>query len=98
MLDKLDTADRQLADIADRLTRIIRRQTGPIQAFSVTSRLREDLALDSIHMMSIACEVEEEFDVVLSDDAIDGASTVQSLVDAVAAEIEEREADRERRR
>lgn len=95
MLDKMDVADKKLLDIADRVERIVRRQTGPIATISVTSRLHEDLAMDGIHLMSIACEIEEEFDVVLSDGAIDGVVTVQSLIEAVAVEIEESEREKD---
>lgn len=92
MLDKLSVIDAALLEIADQLTKMILDQCGPTTpSFSVTSRLTDDIGIDAIDRMSIACSIEERFDVVLSDDEIDEANTVQDLIDAIALAVAEKE-------
>ncbi len=94
MLDKMGVADAALLDIADRITKMIIEHGGPtLPAFSVTSRLSEDMGIDAIDRMTLACTIEETFDVMISDDAVDAAATVQDLIDAVALAVGEKMAD-----
>ncbi len=44
------------------------------------TKLREDLGIDSLDMASIACEVEEEFEVEIPDDAVYNVITVGDVI------------------
>lgn len=97
MLDKMDVTERKLEDIAERVQRAIRRQCGPsAPPFTATTKLCEEMAFDNIDRMTLACEIEEEFDVLLSDDVVDNVSTVQDVIDAVAMAIGEKEQEADR--
>lgn len=97
MLDKLEVNDRKLEDIAERVHRSIRRQCGPsAPPFSVTTNLCEEMGFDNIDRMTLACEIEEEFNVLLSDDVVDTVATVQDVIDAVALAIGEKEQEADR--
>ena len=47
------------------------------------SSIKEDLGADSLDMVEIVMEIEEEFDVILDDDVAERCQTVADLVAAV---------------
>lgn len=77
------------AHIAEDIGLILARHA-PLASITEQSQLQHDLAFDSIDRMSIACEVEDTFGVLLSDDVVDGLTDVASLIDAVCAAVEAR--------
>lgn len=60
----------------------------PLATVAEGSHLRDDLAIDQLDLMSIACDVEDTFHVLLSDDVVDGLTDVASLIDAICAAVE----------
>ena len=48
--------------------------------------LLSDLGLNSLELVEMVCEVEEEFGVVISDRAISKIKTVQDLIDHIASQ------------
>lgn len=50
-------------------------------------RLVEDLALDSIRLMTLAMEIEDRFEICLDEDDEEGIVTVADLVDVVEKKL-----------
>ena len=53
-------------------------------AMTLNSRLDEDLNIDSLTRVVIAVEIEDHFEIALSDDALAAAHTLSDLVGLVA--------------
>ena len=67
--------------IEQRVIRCISRSTGiPVSEITADSRLEGALVLDSLDRLSVAMDVEYEFGVELSDDALENVATVRELV------------------
>ena len=67
--------------IEQRVIRCISRSTGiPVSEITADSHLEGDLVLDSLDRLSVAMDVEYEFGVELSDDALENVATVRELV------------------
>jgi acyl carrier protein len=47
------------------------------------TRLKEDLNLDSIHLMQIRLEIEKEFDIYIEDEELLKLKTIQDLYSVV---------------
>lgn len=74
------------AHISEDVLHILARHA-PLVTITESMTLVRDLSLDSIHRMSIACDVEDTFAVLLSDDVVDALTDVCSLIDAVCAAV-----------
>lgn len=75
------------AHIAEDVTLLLARYC-PLATVTEDRHLRDDLAIDQLDLMSIACDVEDTFAVLLSDDVADDLTTVASLIDAICAAVE----------
>ncbi len=47
------------------------------------ANLKEDLGADSLDMVELVMEFEKEFDISISDDAVENVDTVQQAIDLV---------------
>lgn len=77
---------------AARVVRIVADELGfgaAISGCTVTldSRLVEDLNIDSLTRVVIAADIEDHFDIAISDDALAAANTVSDLVGLVAVRL-----------
>ena len=54
---------------------------------SPTTDLVRDLGLDSLDLVELSVELEDEFAIEVKDSAVDGLSSVSSVVDYVVAEL-----------
>lgn len=57
----------------------------PAERVVPSARLVEDLDVDSLFITQLALELEEEFDIEVSDTDMPGLTTIQSVVDFVIA-------------
>ncbi len=76
-----------MSELIIRWTReVIAEQLG-LQADGVApdARLREDLKADSMAVMEFLLQLEEVFDVIFEDEEMAGFSSVQDIVDYIAA-------------
>jgi acyl carrier protein len=67
-----------MPDKLQKLHFIIQRYA-PVAELRDTTRLCADLHLDGAHLTAIACDIEDEFGVLLPDDDLDAAATVGDL-------------------
>lgn len=51
-----------------------------LDSITTETKLREDLGLDSLDMASLACEVEDEFEIEIPDDAIYSVITAGDVI------------------
>lgn len=77
---------------AARVMRIISAELGFDHALrgapiTLDSRIAEDLNIDSLTRVVIAAEIEDHFDIAISDDALAGANTVSDLFGLVAVRL-----------
>jgi acyl carrier protein len=73
--------------LIDQVTAIVRRSAkipGKI-AIGPESRLVEDLAIDSLDLVSLVLQVQDHFDVVFDEDAVPNLCRVADLVEYLAA-------------
>ncbi|MBR2315852.1 MAG: acyl carrier protein [Clostridia bacterium] len=57
-----------------------------LDSITAETKLREDLGLDSLDMASLACEVEDEFEIEIPDDAIYSVITVGDVIKFIETE------------
>lgn len=69
-------------DIADRVHMVLTEQFA-IETFEKTDKLKEDLSADSLDLVELRMELEDEFDIDIGIDEIDIVKTVQDVVDFV---------------
>ncbi len=77
---------------AARVIRIVSAELGigpgiGVPLVTLESRLSEDLDIDSLTRVVIAADIEDHFDIAISDDALAGANTVSDLVGLVAVRL-----------
>lgn len=75
-------------DIKDRLSRILETvlQVAPEEIID-SARIIEDLAADSLDIVEITMNVEEEFGILISDAEMEDATTVADLAGIVDREL-----------
>lgn len=67
--------------IEQRVIRCISSSTGiPVSEIAADSHLESDLGLDSLDRVSVVMDVEDEFYVELTDEALEKVATVRDLV------------------
>ena len=72
--------------VFDRLKEIICDEMEiPYDEFTLESNIREDFDLDSLDMVDIIMDIEDEFGVEISEDTIDGLVTVKDVVEFIEA-------------
>lgn len=80
--------------LAEQVFKVLRGPCGVVETFDESSRLAEDLHLDSVGLLALAVSLENHYKVRLSDDPTDPPATVGDVVDlleqALAPSQEER--------
>lgn len=79
-----------MKDIEDRVGEVIMAgfpMPDAITRIMPTHNLTDDLALDSLDIVSLATKVEDEFNIRLSDDVIDVWRTVADVARSVKAQL-----------
>jgi acyl carrier protein len=56
-------------------------------SISETAKLRDDLGLDSVDLVTLVMQVQDKFRIVLASDELEKIVTVADLVDILAAKI-----------
>lgn len=59
----------------------------PADQIQPSSRLVEDLDVDSLFITQLALALEDEFDITVSDEEMPGLTTVQAVADYVAQKL-----------
>ncbi len=72
-------------DIETRVLELLRRKTEPGREIDLDSSVVEDTGLDSVSVMDVVMEIEDEFDISIPLDRIAEVRTVGDLARAVAA-------------
>lgn len=71
----------------DKLTQIIRNSTGDNSiVIDENTVLLADLGMNSLELVSLVCEIEDEFDIEIPDRAIKGFKTVGDVVRFIDAQ------------
>jgi len=52
------------------------------------SKFQEDLGVDSLDIFEIAMELEEEFELEISNEDLEGIKTIGNLVDYISSKVE----------
>lgn len=72
-----------MSDIATRILELLRSKIEPGRVISLESSVVEDTGLDSVSVMDVVMEIEDEFDISIPLDRIAEARTVGDLVQVV---------------
>ena len=86
--------DQQILDAIQTLARKHLDWDGSIEArgeLSTSTRLVEDLELDSVDMTTLAVEVEDHFDISLEEEDEERIVTVGDLVNAIRRQVDGRD-------
>ncbi|MFV9509899.1 acyl carrier protein [Tepidibacillus sp. LV47] len=75
-----------MADIFDRVKKIIVDRLGvDEEEITLDSRFKEDLGADSLDIVELVMELEDEFELEISDEDAEKISTVGEVVDYIKA-------------
>jgi len=75
--------------IMRRLTKILREHCGlEAETFKAEQRLQEDLGLDSLGLLALAVEVENDFCIHLNEDSADPPRTLGELAQLIAERMQ----------
>ena len=77
-------------EILTRVSDLARRRFGVEKSLLPEMRLAEDVGLDSFRMLTLAVEIENEFEICLSEEAEAEIVTIADLVETVRGQIEGR--------
>lgn len=84
------------SDTTDTVYAVVARCFGvPRKQLTANTSLVEDLGVDSIDLLSLAVELEEEFDVVITDQALCRIRTIGDTVPCIANALELRRNSRD---
>ncbi|MCD8502449.1 MAG: acyl carrier protein [Bacillaceae bacterium] len=73
-----------MADVLSRITKIIVDRLGVDEAeVKPEATFKEDLGADSLDVVELVMELEDEFDLEISDEDAEKISTVQDVVDYI---------------
>lgn len=77
-------------EIQSHVTRVLKEFCRVENEISADSRLREDLKLDSVGLLTLALEVENEWQFVLGEDPQNPPQKVSDIIELVEARIGEK--------
>lgn len=69
--------------IEDRVRDLVKTQLNPDGAFEDSASFMDDLDADSLDAVELIMSLEEEFDIEIPDDEVEGITTVQAAIDFV---------------
>ncbi|RXI98040.1 acyl carrier protein [Anaerobacillus alkaliphilus] len=73
-----------MADVLSRITKIIVDRLGVEESeVKLEATFKEDLGADSLDVVELVMELEDEFDLEISDEDAEKISTVQNVVDYI---------------
>jgi acyl carrier protein len=73
-----------MADVVSRITKIIVDRLGVEEAeVKLEATFKEDLGADSLDVVELVMELEDEFDLEISDEDAEKISTVKDVVDYI---------------
>lgn len=70
---------------------IVKQVKLPIENITLESNLIDDLGLDSLDSVELIMELEENFDIVICEEAAEKVNTVRDVIDAVETELKKLE-------
>lgn len=74
--------------ILEKVKKIIVDELGfDIEKITLETNIQEDLGADSLDAVELIMSIEDEFDIMISDDDAMGVRTVKELVNLIEAEI-----------
>ena len=74
----------QMADsVEERVRELVKSQLNPDGDFEDSANFMEDLGADSLDAVELIMSLEEEFNVEIPDDEVEGITTVQAAIDYV---------------
>lgn len=80
------TTALSMADsVEERVRTLVKTQLNPEAAFADSASFMEDLGADSLDAVELIMSLEEEFDIEIPDDQVEGITTVQAAIDFVKA-------------
>jgi acyl carrier protein len=71
--------------VEERVRTLVKTQLNPETAFADSASFMEDLGADSLDAVELIMSLEEEFDIEIPDDQVEGITTVQAAIDFVKA-------------
>jgi acyl carrier protein len=74
--------------VMDEIRRVVERELSLPREVQPTDRLVDDLGLDSLTLTTLAVELEDRFQIILSDDEAARVETVGELTRLVASRVE----------
>lgn len=84
----MKTEENKLNEIVSELTAMIERRVGtPRDDIKADSRFVEDLKFDSIDILELVMDAENEYNVELPDEQMDNAKTVLDVARSIQAQL-----------
>lgn len=75
--------------IFEKVRKVIAEHLGINEAeVELNSKFQEDLGVDSLDIFEIAMELEEEFELEISNEDLEGIKTIGNLVDYISSKVE----------
>ncbi|WP_223700264.1 acyl carrier protein [Sutcliffiella deserti] len=75
-----------MADILERVTKIVVDRLGVDESeVNLDSKFKDDLGADSLDVVELVMELEDEFDLEISDDEAENITTVADVVNYIKA-------------
>mmetsp|Transcript_4015 Transcript_4015/g.10179 ORF Transcript_4015/g.10179 Transcript_4015/m.10179 type:complete len:112 (+) Transcript_4015:119-454(+) len=69
--------------VEDRVRDLVKTQLNPDGAFEDSASFMDDLGADSLDAVELIMSLEEEFEIEIPDDEVEGITTVQAAIDFV---------------
>jgi acyl carrier protein len=82
MTTTVNDEPRLIAELAGIIRRVAK--TRPDVPIGAETRLLDDLAIDSLDLVAIVLQIQEDFDVVIDEDAVQHLGSVRDLATQVA--------------
>jgi acyl carrier protein len=77
-----------MADVLERVTKIIVDRLGVDESeVKLDSKFKDDLGADSLDVVELVMELEDEFDMEISDDEAENITTVADAVNYIKANV-----------
>ena len=71
------------ASVEESVRELVKSQLNPDGEFADSANFMDDLGADSLDAVELVMSLEEEFDVEIPDDEVEGITTVQAAIDFV---------------
>lgn len=79
---------KEMADVLERITKIVVDRLGVEEsAVTLEASFKDDLGADSLDVVELVMELEDEFDMEISDDEAEKISTVGDAVNYIKSQL-----------